>query len=188
MEAERYAPFVGIFNDALTQLKHLGIPGQNILPANTSDFLFCRNAEKTVTSDYTSLLGEQLRTVRKPDLILTTLNAASRCYGIESGAGRVYEAALKQPTDNFTWHDILSFVEMKIYSKTALSALPPQYDTSLQCQYDTIRDIESRSATPLLKAPKQAPATSNPAKRVKKDHNAQGDGKLHALEKHMRYN
>ena len=183
VEAERYAPFVGTFNDALAQqLKNLSIPGEDFLPANQLDVLFCRNAEKTVTSDYTSPSGELLRTVRKPDLILTTIHAACRCYGIESGAGRVFEAATRQPPDNFTWHDILSFVEMKIYSKIALSALPSEYGTSLQCQYDTIRDVHSRSATPLLKAPKQAPASGNPAKRVKKDHNAHGDGKLNTPE------
>ena len=70
---------------------------------------------------------------------------------------------------------------MKIYSTTALSALPSEYGTSLQCHYDTIRDVHSRSATP-LKASKQAPASGNPAKRVKKDHNAHGDGKLNTPE------
>ncbi|CDO68843.1 hypothetical protein BN946_scf184805.g52 [Trametes cinnabarina] len=170
-EKDRYAPFVGAFNNVLVHhLRPLRVPGANFSEHNPTEFMFCRNAEKVVTSSYESPFSGHLNTECKPDLILTTVHTTSRCHGIESGANRLYKAAQKQPNNNFTWDDILAFVEMELYCKTELAALPNTYNTSLQCEYEVIRDIRSRNPTPLKTAPKPAPAPSKPAKHVKTEH------------------
>ena len=160
---------------------------------NPSVVLFSRNAEKIIHSTYDSSSGVPLKTERKPDVILTTIHAASRYYGIESRAAKLYETATQQPPNAFTWHDILSFVEFKIYNHAALSALPSKYDTTLREKYSTIEDIYWRGATPRLKETEQAPVVSKPPKRAKKEHSAASHGvpsdgsKISAPKRHARY-
>ena len=140
VESARYEPFVRTVNDVLDQLRDLNVPEGHFNPSNPSVVLFSRNAEKIIHSTYDSSSGVPLKTERKPDVILTPIHAASRYYGIESPAAKVYETATQQPPNAFTWHDILSFVEFKLYSHVAPSALPSEYDITFRERYSTIED------------------------------------------------
>ncbi len=124
----RYRPFVECFNESLVLLQNVDVPGSEYRPADEMDILFCRNANKDMIGHHSGAAGE-LKTRRKPDIILTSAAGAARVLRQPHSKAILFAKTAKQPPGDFEWHNVLAFCEFKLNEKTLFSC-KSQYDTT----------------------------------------------------------
>ncbi|KAI0675806.1 hypothetical protein C8Q78DRAFT_349717 [Trametes maxima] len=166
-ERERYAPFVAIFNEALRRLGTIKVSECKYRKRDALDIHFCRNAEKEIEGIHFSGVdvNQTVSTKRKPDIVLSALATLMRIYEVEEGYDNFLAAAMEQPPQNLSWHEVLGSWEFKL-DKTKLD-YPEEmhYGTTLQTEYGPMK-LDQHSATHEIR---KVGDRSPPAKRKKKE-------------------
>lgn len=159
-EQNRYRPFVKLFNDILDITKDLALPNLRNPQLN---ILFHR-------SDLSDLQGDHdpTSTKRSPDIgIIKFSTAKEKAHSENQYLGWSEFAsvtACEKPFTSFSWLDMLSVVEFKLYEKTL--AIPPQeYDATLRQIVAATKDVYGKlRTTPTLETsrPTLPKKTQNP--------------------------
>ncbi|KAI0076861.1 hypothetical protein K474DRAFT_1675272 [Panus rudis PR-1116 ss-1] len=183
-ESDRYAPFVTTFNKALDDLHKVLLPFHHVVVycltkyhtiqlrpqiqfrTPEKELILCRNAEHVVKGDH-----DGNTTSTKPDIVLTTRDAAYRCLKATSDDD-LLKCASKQPLkgQNFEWADMISVFEFKLLSKQLLELLDAlaYNDTELKVKYPPFEDVEAASPPGKMR---QATAATQTTKRKSESEN-----------------
>ncbi|CAL1716200.1 unnamed protein product [Somion occarium] len=160
-ETARYAPFTNACNRALSLLKEVDVP--HLGKGSPFEILFQRNDPNVLDG-----VHGDLKSKRKPDIIITSLACARRIWG--EGTNIEWNAAIEhcheKPID-LQWHDVLCSWEFK-RTKKVISLPSSKYGTKLCRNISCVNDVGTMDPptkpdvpSPQPK-PNQAPRTEEP--------------------------
>lgn len=136
-----YGSFVKLCNAALDGLKnheaHPALARCGFRACDDLDIVFCRNAGKAIEASYANIT----RHVQRPNVVITSRQAATSIYGLQSATGAENTLCDEPPPTSFTWQHVLSTMEFKRFTSEGL-AVPERYTTiMLQRDMPAVNDI-----------------------------------------------